>query len=111
MKWIDERWHVAGRGIHAGDMMELRCGDRWVLVRIESSEAGTRLFAHYTPEDPALERFTAVSEIRTPRLVAKWCEQAKRDGFDDHEVRGRAWASVDRLRWPDRSDSVGGGRL
>lgn len=47
LTWVDDRWHVDGRGIHAGDAMELltpRGG--YKLVRIESADCGRRLFAY-----------------------------------------------------------------
>lgn len=44
--WQDSRWHCDGRGIHAGEMMELRGYDgEWFSVRVESSDRGRRLIA------------------------------------------------------------------
>jgi len=49
LQWVDGRWHCAGRGIHAGDAMELLCPDRhWLPVQIESRDAGRRLIAYFT---------------------------------------------------------------
>ena len=46
LEWIDDRWHCAGRGIHAGDCMELLGYDgKWFAVRIESADRGRRLSA------------------------------------------------------------------
>ncbi|HVW36350.1 MAG TPA: hypothetical protein VHB99_03555 [Pirellulales bacterium] len=46
LTWQDDRWHCDGRGIHAGEMMELQGYDgKWSLVRVESSDRGRRLIA------------------------------------------------------------------
>ena len=46
LTWIDDRWHLNGRPIHAGDCMELRGGGgKWIPVRIESSNRGRVLHA------------------------------------------------------------------
>lgn len=46
LQWIDDRWHCDGRGIHAGDRMELRCdGGKWLAVRVESCNRGSGLSA------------------------------------------------------------------
>jgi len=48
LEWIDNRWHLDGRGIHAGESLEVQWPDRtWQRVRIESAEAGRKLFAHF----------------------------------------------------------------
>ena len=48
LEWIDGRWHLDGRGIHAGDGLELRFPDKsWVPVRIESEACGRQLYAHF----------------------------------------------------------------
>ena len=47
LEWIDGRWHCDGRGIHAGEGMELLGYDRqWFRVRIESADQGRRLIAY-----------------------------------------------------------------
>jgi hypothetical protein len=48
LEWIDDRWHLDGRGIHAGCNMEVQWPDRtWEVVRIESADCGRRLYAHF----------------------------------------------------------------
>lgn len=45
--WIDGRWHLNGRPVHAGSHMELLFPDgTWQRVRIESREAGRVLVAY-----------------------------------------------------------------
>lgn len=45
-EWIDDRWHLDGRPIHAGSQMEMVFPDgTWQPVRIESEDAGRVLFA------------------------------------------------------------------
>lgn len=55
LEWVDDRWHLDGQGIHAGDRMEIRlpheaniddCKIRWLPVRIESYDRGQGLSAH-----------------------------------------------------------------
>jgi len=46
--WIDERWHLDGRPIHAGTLLEILWPDgTWELVRIESDDRGRNLYAHF----------------------------------------------------------------
>lgn len=46
LTWNDDRWNLDGRGVHAGDVMQLRCDKgEWVDVRVESSDRGRRLIA------------------------------------------------------------------
>ena len=46
LQWIDDRWHCEGRGIHAGDRLELLEGDdAWREVRVESQDGGRVLLA------------------------------------------------------------------
>jgi hypothetical protein len=48
LEWIDDRWHLDGRGIHAGSFLEIRWPDgTWEAVRIESADRGRTLFAHF----------------------------------------------------------------
>jgi len=48
LKWIDDRWHLDGEGIHAGERMEVCWPDGvWETVRIESGNCGRRLFAYF----------------------------------------------------------------
>lgn len=108
MEWKYERWHLDGTGIHAGDMLELLVGDRWVLVRIESKDAGRRLFAHLNL-DPPLQRFHAVSQIVTPDRVQAWVDDIREEHqggiWDDATAAAKvenARASLDLLRWPGR---------
>lgn len=104
MQWTDERWHVDGRGVHAGDMLELRCGDgrlwRWMPVRIESKDSGRELYA-YLQLDPPLDRFNAVSRIVTPDMVSAWKAERERDREAGFPVSEDGW-QPDLLRWPAR---------
>ena len=48
LRWVDGRWHLGGRPIHAGMAMELLCADGyWLPVRIESRHAGRALLAFF----------------------------------------------------------------
>lgn len=47
LEWFDNRWHLDGQGIHAGESLEVRWPDgTWERVRIESQDCGRRLYAH-----------------------------------------------------------------
>lgn len=79
-KWIDARWHVDGRGIHAGSGMQLRLSDgTWLPIRIETKESGRRLFAHWDPAGP-MERFSCISEIRDTDEL-RWPPEPVRDAW------------------------------
>ena len=46
--WQDGRWHLAGNGIHAGDLIECLFPDgTWLPGRIESAEGGKKLFFNF----------------------------------------------------------------
>lgn len=46
LKWIDGRWNLDGRPIHAGTPMDVCWPDgTWQQVRIESADAGRKLLA------------------------------------------------------------------
>lgn len=46
--WEDDRWHLDGKPIHAGAGVEICWPDgTWQAVRIESGNAGRKLFAHF----------------------------------------------------------------
>lgn len=72
-EWIDDRWHLDGRPVHAGANMQICWPDgEWEVVRIESSNAGKFLYAYFdhhgldvavriTPEHPGA---CSNSEIR-----------------------------------------------
>lgn len=48
LEWIDGRWHLDGRAIHAGNCLEVRWPDgTWEAVRIESGDCGRKLFANF----------------------------------------------------------------
>jgi hypothetical protein len=48
LQWIDDRWHLDGRPIHAGCGMEVQWPDGTRQhVRIESQDHGRRLYAHF----------------------------------------------------------------
>lgn len=48
LQWIDDRWHLNDRPIHAGCGMEVQWPDgTWQAVRIESEDCGRKLFAHF----------------------------------------------------------------
>jgi hypothetical protein len=55
MSWTNNRWHLDGKPIHAGDGMQMRCPDgTWINVRIESANLGKSLFAHFDYHDIGL---------------------------------------------------------
>ena len=83
-EWVKGRWHCAGRGIHAGEGMDLRAADvqgfdgdgepvsegpgAWVRVRIESSDSGAQLHAHLLHEGlPFVLRVDGGHELRWPK--------------------------------------------
>ena len=43
--WVDDRWHLDGRGIHAGGVLEIKLKDGWREFRIESEDNGGTLVA------------------------------------------------------------------
>lgn len=48
LEWIDDRWHLDGRGIHAGQSLEMLWPDgTWEAVCIESEDCGRKLFAYF----------------------------------------------------------------
>lgn len=67
LTWQDGRWHCEGRGIHAGDILELKCGKEWMFVRIESSGQG-RLLSAWTQ----IKGRDFVSSIDTDFDVLRW---------------------------------------
>jgi len=47
-EWDGDRWNLDGRGVHAGDGLELRFPDgTWLPVRIESADCGRKLYAYF----------------------------------------------------------------
>jgi len=49
LSWIDDRWHLDERPIHAGACVEMRFPDgAWESVRLESADTGRLLFAHFS---------------------------------------------------------------
>ncbi len=48
LEWINDRWHLDGRPIHAGCGIEVRWPDgTWQPVRVESQDSGRRIYAHF----------------------------------------------------------------
>lgn len=45
-EWIDNRWHLNDKGIHAGEALEMKLEDDWHEVRIESRDRGRILDAY-----------------------------------------------------------------
>lgn len=69
LEWLDDRWHLDGRGIHAGDFVEIRWTDgTWEEVRVESGDRGRRLYAHalYHGERIAVEIDDTRHALRWP---------------------------------------------
>ena len=84
LNWIDDRWHCASRGIHAGVEMELcvtvarSYGPRasgpciqnhpvWLSVRIESKNGGRELYAHTNIGDlPFTRKIAYYDHLRWP---------------------------------------------
>lgn len=68
LTWIDDRWHLDGCGIHAGCLMEVRWPDgTWQVVRIESGDAGRKLFACFDYHGLALSIRVNDCELRWPK--------------------------------------------
>jgi hypothetical protein len=66
--WIEDRWHLEGRPIHAGNVLQIRWPDgTWEAVRIETGKTGLRLFAHC---DHHGEEF--VVEVDDTRHALRW---------------------------------------
>ena len=68
MEWIDGRWHLNGQGIHAGDMLELYTGKKWLMVRIESQNGGRDLYAYLSIDDQEFHTWvsTKYDKLRWP---------------------------------------------
>lgn len=75
LRWTESRWHLDGRGIHAGDILEIRAlkppdnvGGMWFRVAIESQDAGRVLFAHFELDGLApMQRVHNGHELRWTR--------------------------------------------
>ena len=49
LQWINNRWHLDGKGIHAGDGMEYRFPDgEWIGGRLESQDCGRVLLFYFS---------------------------------------------------------------
>ncbi len=78
LSWIDNRWHLEGHPIHAGDSVDIRWPDRtWERGRIESSHAGRKLWFHFDHRGEAvvvpvcdLDRDLIQQTIRWPQTIA-----------------------------------------
>lgn len=46
LRWSENRWHCYGQPIHAGYGLELKTGETWITVRIESKNRGRILVAY-----------------------------------------------------------------
>lgn len=91
LSWLDNRWHCDGAPIHAGYAMEVCWVDgTWEPVRIESADAGQRLYAHfehhgecfYMRVDPNGEN---PRELRWPQETKRMrtCRACDGEGFVD----------------------------
>lgn len=70
LKWIDDRWHCQGEGIHAGSGLELQGTDgEWFHVRIESADCGRKLIAFTSVHGHTFTRAIdpKIDEIRWPQ--------------------------------------------
>lgn len=46
LEWVDDRWHLNGKAIHAGAGIEVQWPDgAWEVVRVESGDRGRKLYA------------------------------------------------------------------
>lgn len=87
--WQEQRWHVDGYGIHAGDVLELELGDRqWIRVRVESMNEGRTLVAHF---DALTQRALAFG----PNGAMFPAGVLERFNATTHVN-----VEIDRLRWP-----------
>ena len=74
LQWSVDRWHLYGKGIHAGDGMEMRFPDgEWVEGRIESQECGRRLLFYFVHHGMTL-RVT----VDTEDDLLRWPEARRR---------------------------------
>lgn len=72
IEWINDRWHLDGRGIHAGDFLELKVDTGWQTLRVESRDCGRKLDGYlYVNDGPPFIR-----EIDPDRDVLRWTLQA-----------------------------------
>lgn len=98
--WTSEpegRWHVDGRGIHAGAVLELELADVWIKVRIESSNGGRNLVAYYD----RLSLGTVIVAGATSTRTHLWPSVEHRAGtLERFDVVSRIFPREDRLRWP-----------
>jgi hypothetical protein len=69
LTWTECRWHCEGRGIHAGDILELRGDNVWTRVQIESASNGRRLIASYVVDGRIFTRMidTTYDHLRWPQ--------------------------------------------
>lgn len=72
LQWTNDRWHCDGRGIHAGDTLELLCNNGWLSVRVESRDCGRALVAYATIMGTEFARSIATGHdtLRWPRVYA-----------------------------------------
>jgi hypothetical protein len=78
LAWIDNRWHLEGKPIHAGAGVEIRWPDRtWESGRIESSHVGRKLWFHFDHRGENLvvlvcdlDRDLIQQTIRWPQVLA-----------------------------------------
>lgn len=62
-EWIDDRWHLDGRPIHAGAFLEIRWPDGfWQSARIETANRGLVLYAHFEHHGEAFRRAVDLAE-------------------------------------------------
>ena len=76
MHWIEGRWHLDGKGIHAGVGIECRFPDgTWVRGRIESADAGRKLFFHFDYHGCELQ--VRVDPEGYDELPIRWPEEGR----------------------------------
>jgi hypothetical protein len=67
LTWIDDRWRLDGKGIHAGDGMEMRFPDgTWIRGRIESQDVGRVLLFYFDFHGMSLRVRVDHDELRWP---------------------------------------------
>ena len=105
LEWIDARWHLDGKPIHAGCGMEVRWPDgTWQHVRIESGNHGHRLLACFDYHGLGMcvrVDDSCECELRWPTgAVAGFAEQAEArlNAFGNAQPRTRTLRGCCRFR-------------
>lgn len=87
--WSDDRWHLSGKPIHAGAGMEIRWPDgTWERGRIESSNAGRKLFFHFDHHGETLVVLVCDLDRDLTQQTIRW-PAPKLDYYDQQAAKRR----------------------